>query len=72
MTWKLHMGVSLGIVGKNTQQGVEVHTRKTGFGRRTGARNINGSIIKVFMRFTHLKEQRCEYIHQWEYFREEK
>jgi len=29
MTWKLHMGVSLGIVGKNTQQGVEVHTHKT-------------------------------------------
>jgi len=46
MTWKLHMGVSLGIVGKNTQQGVEVHTHKTGFGRRTRARNINGSIIK--------------------------
>jgi hypothetical protein len=40
------MGVSLGIVGKNTQQYVEVHTHKTGFGRRTGARNINGSIIK--------------------------
>jgi hypothetical protein len=62
----IHMGVSLVIVGKNTQQGVEVHTHKTGFGRRIGARNrdINGSIIKVFMRFTHLKEQRCEYIQQ--------
>jgi hypothetical protein len=36
----------LGIVNKNTQQDVGMHTHKTGRRRRTGARNINGSIIK--------------------------
>jgi len=46
MTWKLYMGVSLGIVSRNTQQDVEVHTHKTDLGSRTGAQNINGSIIK--------------------------
>jgi len=37
---------SLGIVSKNTQQDVGMHTHKTGRRRRTGAQNINGSIIK--------------------------
>jgi hypothetical protein len=46
MTWKLYMGVSLGIVSKNMQQDVEVHTHTTRCGRRTGGRNINSSIIE--------------------------
>jgi hypothetical protein len=40
------MGVSLGIVSRNTQQHVEVHTHTTGCGRRTGVRDINSSIIE--------------------------
>jgi len=64
MTWNLYMGVNLGIVSSNTQQDVEMHTHPTGCGRRTGVWNINGSVIKLFMRFTHLKEQRCEYVRQ--------
>jgi hypothetical protein len=40
------MGVSLGIVSRNTQQDVEVHTHTTGCGRRTRVQNINMSIIK--------------------------
>jgi hypothetical protein len=40
------MDVSVGIVSRNAQQDVEVHTHKTDFGRRPGAQNINGSIIK--------------------------
>jgi hypothetical protein len=46
MTWNLYMGVNLGIVSRNTQQDVEVHTHPTGCGRRTGVRNIIGSVIK--------------------------
>jgi len=46
VTWNLYMDVSVGIVSRNAQQDVEVHTHKTDFGRRPGAQNINGSIIK--------------------------
>jgi hypothetical protein len=33
--WKLYMGTSLGIVSRNTQRDVEVHTHTTSCGRNT-------------------------------------